>query len=147
MTQRTGPTPPGVLVFGLLGVVPFWILPLAWRLARNGAGAAAAVETAYGVLILSFLGGARWGGAVRAAAPDLGVVALAMTPTLGGLAILIITHGEPRLALLSVAAALMLIWAWDLSAKDVPPWYGRLRTVLTFGAVGGLCVGAMQVPR
>ena len=68
-----------------------------------------------------------------------------MTPTLVGLAVLVFSHGEMRVQLLALAAALTLSWAWDFSAKSLPPWYGRFRTVLTLGAVGGLCIGAMQV--
>jgi len=106
-----------------------------------------AVEAVYAALILSFLGGARWGLAVRDASPNPMVVGLAMTPTLAGLAGLVFIHGEFRLQLLALAAALTLSWAWDFSAKALPPWYGRFRTVLTLGAVGGLCVGVMWVPQ
>ena len=147
MTGRTNSSPPAVLAYGLLGMIPFWSLPLAVLLARNWTGVAVAIETVYAALVLSFLGGARWGLAVRNASPNPVVVGLAMTPTLAGLAVLVFAHGEMRVQLLALAAALTLSWAWDLTAKDLPPWYGRFRTVLTLGAVGGLCVGAMQVPQ
>ncbi len=145
MTGRNDSAPPAVLALGLLGIIPFCSLPLAALLAPNWMGVAAAVEAVYAALILSFLGGARWGLAVRDASPNPVVVGLAMTPTLVGLAVLVFSHGEMRVQLLALAAALTLSWAWDFSAKDLPPWYGRFRTVLTLGAVGGLCVGAMQV--
>jgi hypothetical protein len=103
------------------------------------------VEVAYAALILSFLGGARWGLIVRDASPNPVVVGLAMTPTLAALAGLVFAHGEVRLQLLAFAAALIMSWAWDVSAKDLPSWYGRFRTALTLGAVGGLCVGALRV--
>lgn len=147
MTGRTDPAPPAVLAFGLLGIIPFWALLGSSLLAPNWAGVAAAVEAAYAALILSFLGGARWGLVVRDASPNPVVVGLAMTPTLVGLAVVVFSHGEMRVQLLALAAALTLSWAWDFSAKDLPTWYGRFRTVLTLGAVGGLCVGAMQVPQ
>ena len=147
MTGRTESTPRAVLVYGLLGIIPFWSLPVATMLAPAWTGISAAIEAVYAALILSFLGGARWGLAVREASPDPMVVGLAMTPTLAGLGVLVFTHGEVRLQLLALAAALTLSWAWDFSAKDLPPWYGRFRTVLTLGAVGGLCVGAMQCPQ
>ena len=145
MTGRTDSAPQAVLAYGLLGIVPFWSLPLSALLAPNWAGVFAAVEAVYAALIVSFLGGARWGLAARDASPSPVTVGLAMTPTLWGLAVLVFTHGEMRVQLLALAAALTLSWAWDFSAKDLPPWYGRFRTVLTLGAVGGLCVGAMQV--
>ena len=147
MTGRPHSAPQAVLAFGILGIIPFWSAPIAALLAPSWTGVAAAVEAVYAALILSFLGGARWGLAVRDASPNPVVVGLAMTPTLAGLAVLVFTHGEMRMQLLTLAAALTLSWAWDFSAKDLPPWYGRFRTVLTLGAVGGLCVGAMQVPQ
>lgn len=147
MTGRTGSTPRAVHVYGLLGIIPFWSLPAATMLAPAWASISAAVEAVYAALILAFLGGSRWGLAVRDASPNPMVVGLAMTPTLAGLAVLVFTHGGVRLQLLVLAAALTLSWAWDFSAKGLPPWYRRFRTVLTLGAVGGLCVGVMQVPR
>ena len=147
MTGRTDPSPPAVLAFGLLGIIPFWALLGSSLLAPNWAGVAAAVEAAYAALILSFLGGARWGMAVRDTSPNPMVSGLAMTPTLAGLAVLVFTHGDMRGQLLALAAALALSWAWDFTAKDLPTWYGRFRTVLTLCAIGGLCIGAMQVPQ
>ena len=147
MTGRSEQTPRAVLAYGILGIIPFWSLPVASVLAPNGVGLAAAIEAVYAALILSFLGGARWGLAVRDASPNPVVVGLAMTPTLAGLAGLVLTHGEMRVQLLALAVALTWSWAWDFSAKGLPPWYGRFRTVLTLGAVGGLCVGALQVPQ
>lgn len=145
MNGRTDPAPQAVLAYGLLGIIPFWSLPLSALLTPNWAGVVAAVEAVYAALILSFLGGARWGLAVRDASPNPVVVGLAMTPTLAGLAVLVFTHGEMRLQLLGLAAALTLSWAWDFTARDLPPWYVRFRTGLTLGAIGGLCLGALQV--
>ncbi len=145
MTRRMDAALRAVLVYGLLGIIPFWSLPAAILLAPTCAGFAAAVEVFYGALILSFLGGARWGLAVSQAAPNPLVVGLAMTPTLAALAVLVVTPGEIRFQLLLLAAALTLSWCWDFTAKGLPLWYGRLRTGLTLGAVGGLSVSAMQV--
>lgn len=147
MTAAAHASPPAVLVFGLLGIIPFWSLPMAALLAPDWTGVAAGIVAAYAALILSFLGGARWGLAVRDAAPNPIVVGLAMTPTLAGLAALVFLPDAARLQLLVLAGALALSWGWDVSARGLPPWYARLRTGLTIGAVGGLCVGALQVPR
>ncbi len=147
MTERMDPTPRAVLAYGVLGIIPFWSLPAAIRLAPVWAGFTAAGVAAYAALILSFLGGARWGLALQDASPNPVVVGLAMTPTLAGLAVLVFAQGEMRLQLLALAAALMLSWAWDFSAKGLPPWYARLRTGLTLGGVGGSCLGALQVAK
>ena len=135
-----------VAIYGLLGLVPFWALATALVLAPNWAGIVAAVVAVYAALILSFLGGARWGLEVRATYPDPIVIGLAMTPTLAGLAVISLAHGHERLQLLALAATLTLSWAWDVHARDLPLWYGGLRTLLTAGAVGGLCVGALMLP-
>ncbi len=137
--------PRAVLIYGLLGILPFWALPAAAVLAPVWTEAAAAIVGAYAALILSFLGGARWGLAVREPTPNPVVIGLSMLPTLGGLAALVVTHSDVRLQLLVLGVALTLSWMWDIAAGGAPPWYGRLRTVLTLGAVGGLCVGALQL--
>ena len=147
MIGRTDPAPRAVFAYGIFGIIPFWSVPIAALFAPSWTGIAVVVEAVYAALILSFLGGARWGLAVSDASPNPVVVGMAMTPTLVGLAVLVSLHGEMRLQLLALAAALTLSWAWDFSAKDLPTWYGRFRTVLTLGAVGGLCGGAMQVPQ
>jgi hypothetical protein len=128
-----------------MGIIPFWSLTGATLFAPRWTNLAAMVEAAYAALILSFLGGARWGLAVRDPAPDPVVVGLAMTPTLVGLAALVVLQGAVRLQLVVFAAALAFSWCWDFTAKAAPPWYARLRTGLTIGAIGGLCVGALQV--
>jgi hypothetical protein len=147
LTARTDAAPPVVLAWGLLGILPFWSATTASLLAPALTGVAAVLEALYAALILSFLGGARWGLAVRDAAPDPAVVALSMTPTLAGFVVLVLTHGQMRLQLFALAALLALNWAWDVTAKGLPPWYARLRSLLTLGAVGGLCIGALEITR
>lgn len=149
MTVHTGrplgappPIPRAVLAYGLAGVLPFLACPLTGVLWSDARGPAAVVLAAYGVLILSFLGGARWGLEGAKAAPSPKVVGLAMLPTLVGLALLTLTGVAPRMQLLGLAAALAAVWAWDIRGTGLPGWYGRLRSILTLGAVAGLCAGA-----
>lgn len=143
MTKSQAAIPRVVLIYGLLGVTPFWTLAAAARLAPDWTEVLSAVVGVYAALILSFLGGARWGMAVQAPAPNPVVVGLAMTPTLAGLTLIALAHGNPRPQLLGLAAALAWSCAWDLRARALPAWYGRLRVLLTFGAVGGLVAGAL----
>ncbi len=136
-------TPTVVLVYGLLGLIPFLAPPLIGLFLPAWIGLAGIVLALYGGLILSFLGGARWGMAVKAAEPSPGTVSLAMLPSLVGLALLVLPPGFRALQLLGLAAALVLHWLWDLRGADLPTWYGRLRTLLTAGAVVGLVAGAV----
>lgn len=141
-------TPKVVLAYGLAGLVPFWAGPAVMLAFPAWAPAAAVAQAAYAAMILSFLGGARWGMAVRDGPPNAVTVGLSMAPTLAGLLLLIGLHGVPNLQLMALAAALTLAWGWDLRAADAPAWYGRLRGLLTLGAVTSLCLGsALIAPR
>lgn len=127
---------------GLLGLAPFWALPAAIVIWPGRADLAVVVVAAYAALILSFLGGARWGMALQAADPDPREVALAMAPTLLAWGLIIVLHAAERLQLFGLAAMLMLVGLWDITSPQAPPWYQRLRLMLTAGAAGGLCLGA-----
>jgi hypothetical protein len=105
---------------------------------------AAQVLVLYGALILSFLGGARWGLAVAGLNPSAWVVSLAMLPTLVALTLLLLP--SDRLRLLGLAFALALNWVWDVLSDRMPDWYPTLRTILTAGAVIGLVAGAVTLP-
>jgi hypothetical protein len=136
------PTPRSVLTYGLLGLIPF-LAPVVIALARPDlTPQARQVQALYGGLILSFLGGVRWGFAVKAPSPDPTTITLSMLPTLCALAILTLLGHAPRLELLALAAALLAHWAWDLSASEAPAWFARMRTILTIGAAAGLFMGA-----
>lgn len=137
--------PRAVLVYGLLGVIPFWAPPAAAVLWPHVLPLAAVVASVYGALILSFLGGARWGLEVARAAPRAGIVSLAMLPTLVGLVLLLLPADWRAGQLWALATALLLHWLWDLGAHGLPPWYPRLRTILTVGAVTGLATMALLV--
>ena len=68
-----------------------------------------------------------------------------MLPTLAALALLLYP-GLPRpLQLLALAALLTLHYVWDALSPGLPPWYPRLRAILTLGAVTGLVAMAWLV--
>ena len=58
-TPTTPPVPRVVLIYGVLGLVPFLAPPLVGLLAPDQSGLAGTALALYGGLILSFLGGAR----------------------------------------------------------------------------------------
>lgn len=139
--MAANPIPNSVLGYGLLGTLPFVAAPLISLSSPAHAGFLGVITVAYGALILSFLGGARWGLEVARPAPRFGVVTLAMLPTIAALVLLlapIMTRLAPSRQLAAMAALLVLSFLWDLRARDLPPWYPRLRAILTFLAVAGL---------
>ncbi len=136
--------PPGVTWgFGGRGLLPF------------AAGAAGAWSTgglpralmqigllAYGALILSFLGGGRWGMEVGRPSVRPAMIAGAMAGAVLSTLLLAAVPVPPTWRLLVLAAAHLGQWAWDVRSTDVPPWYPRLRHGLTTGAVLSLLLGA-----
>jgi hypothetical protein len=129
-----------VLTYGVLGLIPFLAPPLIGLVLPGYRTPAATVLSIYAALILSFLGGARWGLAVGHAEPDRGIVSLSMLPGLAGLALLL-TPDAVRLP--GLAAGLALHWLWDIRSSGLPVWYPRLRSLLTAGAVIGLAGGSV----
>ncbi|MEY2883367.1 MAG: hypothetical protein RL490_1091 [Pseudomonadota bacterium] len=145
--MQASATPRVVLSYGLLGLIPFLAPPLLGLWVPVHAGMFAVVALAYGALILSFLGGARWGLAVARPDPGFGVITLSMLPTLLALALLLLPGIAPARQLIALATLLTLHFVWDAGSKGLPAWYPRLRGLLTLGAVAGLLAMAWVMTR
>ncbi len=137
------PNPP--LLLGLAGLLPFFALTLAIvfhvRAPLNVPSAASALAT-YAAVILSFLGGIRWGIAVMG---RLGVshYAISVLPSLIGWGLL--AAPEPwRLAGLGlVALGLGPLDSTLAGVGAVPIWFGRLRLLLSTCAGLSLLIAAV----
>jgi hypothetical protein len=136
--RRVTSIPKTVLIYGLLGLIPFLAPPLISLVTPAHAGILGLVALVYGALILSFLGGARWGQEVARPAPRFGIITLSMLPTLAGFALLLATSLDRPAQLAAMAALFGLHFFWDAASPDLPGWYTRLRLLLTAGAVAGL---------
>lgn len=136
---RVSPIPRMALALGLAGLLPLiaaasamW-MPTEWFPATR----ALTFGTLYGGLILSFLGGIRWGAALapigaRRQALDF---AGSVVPMLMALAALLL---PPVLGLSALAAGFLLMALWDVMTVEqgrLPQWFGLLRMILTTGAV------------
>jgi len=89
----------------------------------------------YGAVILSFLGGVRWGAAMRA--PSAKALSLAVAPSLIAFLILLLPSSY---AIQFNALLFLTLGTFDVlkpRTPDWPLWYRTLRTHLT-GAVVGL---------
>ncbi len=143
MTAPPSPIPRAALIYGLLGLIPFLAPPVIAAADPSFRPLCGEVLALYGALILSFLGGARWGLAVAGPRPDARTLTLSMLPTLAALALLLAPASARRLQLPGLAIALVLHAVWDVGGRDPPPWYSRLRVPLTAAAAIGLCAGAV----
>ncbi len=135
------------IIFGVLGLIPFWA-PLAFSLMHPAKTVGAAtIQAIYAGVILSFLGGARYGRAFDRPGREA-VVALSMIPSIMSLFILALPTADaaPKLAVL--AAALALALAWDLRAADYGRDYKVLRVILTLLAIAPMApLAVMTWPR
>jgi Protein of unknown function (DUF3429) len=132
------------LLLGLGGLVPFVACAscLIFDVQLPLLGDPARALLAYGAVILSFLGGVRWGHALRmtdtglqgqafilSVGPSIAAWLLLLPPTLMGLIVLPILF-----VLLAVADE-------QLTKVGVPVWYAKLRRILTSVTVLSLMLG------
>ena len=122
---ETRPLPRGMLVLGWSGLLPF-IGALALAIASPGwREVALTVFIAYAAVILSFLGGARWGRGLATDVPPFRYVE-AVLPSLIGFAALLLAHRP--LSALSLLAGGFLVWLLiDLRDPLWTPAYRRMR--------------------
>ncbi|MEL6257551.1 MAG: DUF3429 domain-containing protein [Pseudomonadota bacterium] len=140
--------PTGPLSLTLAGLLPFFagagaILFIAIR-GETPDGAALALLV-YAAVILSFLGGVRWGVEMTAevlAGLRFSVLLLSVLGSIAGWALVLVwtlVHPAPWLFLI-MAGALLAHWLWDvLSSSAMPAWFSGLRTIASGGAVLSLC--------
>ena len=111
--------PRTALILGLAGALPFWAMALVLLFSHSALMAAFAVKggIAYGAVILSFLGGIRWGEALKpyGRRERAWAFSLSVVPSLAGWAALLM----PAIPALS-------------------GWFGKLRAILTSLAVTAL---------
>jgi len=133
------PAPP--LALGLAGVIPFCAAPA--YMINNGlfCPLLANYHMAYGAVILSFLGGVRWGMAVegRSILPTWYHFTWSVTPSLIGWSALCmpsVTAGY-----LTLVGGLGSACYLDLVEAGYPQWFKGLRIVLTTVAITSLLTG------
>ena len=135
--------PRTVLAWGLAGLIPFLGLPLLAVSIPALSGWSDKALGLYAAVILSFLGGARWGRAVSDPEPNPRTIAFSMAPSVAAWGLVLLPAGHSGLQLAGLAGALVLHLLWDLRSQGLPGWYPRLRLILTAGAVAGLAAGAI----
>lgn len=128
--------PKAPLWLGLSGVLPFAFGLIIFAL---GGVAAVSAELAlratvvYGAVILSFLGGVRWGIGLLLENPDKrdARLSLSVVPSLLGWVAALIP-AFPALVLLALAFAAQGAWdVGDAQADGAPGWFPQLRMLLT----------------
>ena len=141
--------PRPALWLGLAGLIPFVGLALiCWlpgNLEDDHIQWAAPLLTGYGVVILSFMGGCRWGMAAAGLGEGANVNALAISvlPALYAWVVALLPDMQAQ-ALLAIG--LLGLLAADLrltKTGGAPSWWPSLRWPLSLGAAGSLFAGAL----
>lgn len=138
---RLASIPSAARWLGFGGLIPFAVAAAGSLLLRDPLHAFCLTALlAYGAVILSFLGGVRWGLAISDTEQDGLFVALSVSvvPSLLGWVSLLLPR-SPGLVLLALSFAAMLIF--DLGSTGAPAWYRRLRVPLSVGAIVSTLIG------
>lgn len=154
MNMQSASIPRPALILGLGGLLPFFVTAIAALVLDNAdpsstttSESAVKALGAYGAVILSFLGGVRWGklldepDQLRQWLP----LTLSVAPSLIAWPALLLPD-TPMLMLLM--AGFVIQYALDRAAvrhNHLPVWFGRLRLMLTCGAVASLALAFVSV--
>lgn len=132
MNLSPEPIPRGAAVLGYAGVVPFAILALTFAAGPEpAAGKALDGFLIYGAVILSFLGGIRWGAAASVAARNGVALAISVAPSLW--AAFFLWWPGVQGAVWGLLAGFILMGAADWLRPGImmPAWMRPLRARLT----------------
>ena len=142
--RPSGKPPAAVIVYGFAGLIPFFVPAVLALLFPEHKPLFQQALIWWAAIILSFLGGARWGMAVQAPAPNARLIGMAMLPSIfAWVALLAPISFHWQITLLIGGFGLMLIW--DRRAGSLPNWYGWLRGWLTVLAIVGLQAGLLVI--
>lgn len=144
--------PLSALLLGAAGVLPFAalaaaaLLGLEWRygfppgMARTGL-------VAYGAVILSFLGGVRWGLALKHGAEhQTGLLVVSVLPSLAAWLALMLPRPHDLTLLIACFLALAVADFAMVRRGHAPAWYATLRLLLTAAVVLVLIVALAFLP-
>ena len=147
--QARDQIPSSALALGLAGLIPFaagalslWV-PLGPLTPELGLK----LVVSYGAIILSFLGGIRWGTAIGPydARRQGREFAASVLGSLAGLAAIFLPS-VPALTLLIAGFLMQALWdVTSVEAGRLPSWFGKLRMLLTAGVVISLIAALVAV--
>ena len=121
----------------LAGLIPFVGCAALVLLTPDGARVWVEPLTVYGAIILSFLGGARWGRTMAGPEPDWLQLVLSNLPAVAAWLTFLPTVPDEFQLLVMIFGLIAMLY-WDL--RTAPVWYRNLRLTATGGAALSLLV-------
>lgn len=139
--------PRPALWLGLAGLIPFSGIALLLWLWPSEQRWLSPVLTGYGVVILSFMGGCRWGLAAAGMGDGTSVkmLTISVIPALYAWIVALLPDADAQVLL---ALGLLVLLTADLMLArngGAPSWWPALRWPLSLGASGSLLAGAMAL--
>ncbi|XP_029652648.1 transmembrane protein 69-like [Octopus sinensis] len=134
---RHAPTP--ALVLGISGLIPFVSFPFYMFMTDTYMPEMALAQATYGAVILSFLGGVRWGTTIAYNSiikPDWNNLVQAVVPSLLGWSAIQLSCPVSTMILAGGFACLAY---YDMTFTPYLPWFRALRLLLSGIAVLALC--------
>lgn len=144
MFRQSPPQVPMALMFG--GVIPFASSAgamIVWREDLALLNLAALWLLVYSAIILSFIGGVRWGAEIaKRERPRFAELGPSVLGALAGWGLVMagFQHGMQTWMFAAMGAALTLHYLYDAISPELPLWYRRMRLWPTLGAVLSLVV-------
>jgi len=140
MYRTKPPKTPRALMYA--GILPFAGCLTAMVFAQDNPGQtqlAALIMVVYGAVILSFVGGVRWGVEMtKRERPRLGELLASILGALFGWALVIgffqLEYTMRPWLCVGMAALFIVYYFYDLTSRDVPQWYRSARIWPTLGA-------------
>ena len=143
-TPSAAAIPSPALWLGLGGLLPFLVSAAAMFVSDSEVSSLALSSLGgYGAVILSFLGGVKWGVVVndRAAVEHWHALLLSVVPSLVAWPALLLPPAGMLAVLITGFALQYVADRASVAAGELPEWYGRLRLILTMGAIVALLLG------
>ena len=148
--RRRDVAPKAPWILGVLGLVPFFGTLAGSVLATSPYdGVSTTLFFAYAGVILSFLGGTRWGFEIgaRPEAPGILTLSASVLPALIAAMAIVTQYVAPLIGVAMLAGGFILMWAWDFAStgggtRRWPLWYRPLRAILTLGVLLALAAKA-----
>ncbi|MEM7744742.1 MAG: DUF3429 domain-containing protein [Pseudomonadota bacterium] len=140
--------PPAARWLGAAGLLPFVGLTMAlWIGGGDTRELSTTMMEGYGVAILAFMGGCRWGFAAAGLGqgPTFWPLAISVLPALFAWAMLLF---PPHLSLSGLAVGFIGLLLADVLLTrhgGAPFWWSRLRLPLSLGAATCLSIGAIRL--
>ena len=148
-SRRRGPGDlPGLIAYvGLAPMVAAGLVVVFGGIGPFGAGVALAALKYYSAIVLGFLGGIRWGMAMRVETTARGAMLIAASIVPAFIAVVaLLLPDAAGLGLLAAGIAGMGAWdVWSIEAGGGPSWYGRVRLRSTLIAAGIIALALLSL--